>query len=93
MACQGVLCLFYMCRLCPELCYEAAHLPFPSPHPLFQLEGWAATLEARRRRGECKVDKRGIVQDRESRQLLVHITSTTRPVEMDEAEQKVRRGL
>ena len=55
-----------------------------------QIQGWQAALQARRQRGAAKVDAKGQYADRESRMLLHHITTTTRPVEMDEAEQKVR---
>jgi hypothetical protein len=54
-----------------------------------QIQGWQAALQARRQRGAAKVDAKGQYADRESRMLLHHITTTTRPVEMDEAEQKV----
>ncbi|KAL4452130.1 hypothetical protein ABPG75_007792 [Micractinium tetrahymenae] len=55
-----------------------------------QIAQWTETLEGRKRRGEVKVDRKtGQIVDRESRQLALMIASTRRPVEMDEAEQRL----
>lgn len=55
-----------------------------------QIEQWTAMLEERKRRGDLKVDRKtGQVLDRDARQLAHTIASTRRPVEMDEAEQRL----
>ncbi|PSC71129.1 serine threonine-kinase ATM isoform X1 [Micractinium conductrix] len=55
-----------------------------------QIEQWSATLEERKRRGDVKIDRKtGQILDREARQLAHMITTTRRPVDMDEAEQRL----
>ena len=70
----------------------ATHNPHP-PHSLLQLDELEARLVERKRRGESRIDKKsGQFLDEESRVLAHMILTTRRPVDMDEAEQQVRKG-
>jgi hypothetical protein len=56
-----------------------------------QLQELGAALEARRARGEVRVDRAGR-PDRESAALMHQIQANQRPLEMDEKEQRVGEG-
>jgi hypothetical protein len=58
-------------------------------HARPQIAEWKSHLDAKRRAGQAKTDKRGQYVDVQVRQLAHYIASLSRPVDMDEAEQKV----